>query len=194
MLEFNNVYDYENILKILSSIFSTGYFISQYFLTTEKFNDKLILDEYEFLKYWNKPNYKKFKKYEKEIIYFKLKCEPKWDLEFKNVTKIIYHVTNSENVESIMKNGLLPSSGKKKGYHPERVYFCKNKKDIEQMKYNLNLFSKSDLCLLEIDTTNLNVLGFDGKEHSVVFYKDENSNGIYTYDMIKPENIKYENL
>jgi hypothetical protein len=105
-----------------------------------------------------------------------------------------------KNIGNILKNGLNPSSGKKKGYHPERNYFCLNINDIENMKNSIhyqNMMNKHILSkikleydLLEISTTNLKSKGFDNKEYDIVFYNDENSNGVYTYDLIKPKYIK----
>lgn len=196
LIELNNVFDYENILSILSSIYSTGYFVSQYFLDSENVQNNMILDESEFLKYWKRPKYKKHTKYDKSIIHFTLKCEPKWDYSAKRLPEKLYHVTLHSNTEDILKIGLLPHSGKKKSFHPHRVYFCKEKREIENMYFkikNHNILKgiKEDKYdLLEISTLNLKSIGFNNIEYDIMFYKDENSEGIYTYDLIPSANIK----
>ena len=124
----NNYIDYkkinlDKIYAILTSIYSTGYFISQYFMTNDNFMENIVKSEDEFIK-----NIKN-----KNIISFKFKCEPKTDLEVKVPDKI-YHITLSKNTENILKNGLLPSSGKKKSYHPHRNYFCLDINYVNDMK------------------------------------------------------------
>jgi len=200
IIEFKNKYSYEQILSILSEIFSTGYFVSQYFISSKTIKNFLILLDNEFLKYWNPSRFKKTNKYNKNITSFKLVCEPKWDNSVK-VTNDIYHVTDSENTENILKYGLIPKSGKKKSYYPERIYFSLNIKDSDiilkslknfdklKKRYNINELSTYDL--LKINTDDLKSFNFDGKQYNVVFYKDTNSeNGIYSYDRITPENIE----
>ncbi len=186
----NDELDTDKIHSILTSIYSTGYFISQYYLSTNKLKDKMVKSENIFIKELKTKN----------IISFKFKCEPKWDKTIKNIPDTIYHITLKENTKNILKYGLNPSSGKKKGYHPERNYFCLDINDVEKMKMSIhfqNTINKHRLSnkkleydLLEIDTINLKYKSFDKKEYDIVFYKDENSDGIYTYDLINPKYIK----
>lgn len=194
IIKLINNYDYDKILYILSGIFSTGYFISQYFINTNNIEDYLLKSEEEFLKYWKKPKYKTTTKYNNEIISFKLKCEPKWDNSIK-VENNIYHITNSENTQDILKYGLLPISGKKRSYHPERVYFSLNIEDNDIILKNLKREDKlkgwtNNYDLLEIEIKNLKSTDFNGNTYDVIFYQDPNSNGVYTYDKITPSNIK----
>jgi hypothetical protein len=190
IIKLKNNYDDKKIRIILDTIFSTGYFISQYIVSTENIKNNVLKSESDFLNTLKK----------KKIINFIFKCEPKWDYQIKKLPKKIYHVTLHKYTNDILNNGLLPSSGKKKGYHPERNYFCKNYKDVSTMLLSL---MKTDFLnkkindkeerlydILEINTNNLKSIGFDGVEYNIVFYKDENSSGIYTYDLIKPSNIK----
>ena len=193
IIELKNTYTYNEILSILSVIFSTGYFVAQYFLSSETIKNKLIYDESEFLKYWNIPNYKNSNKFNKKIVKFKLKCEPKWDNTAK-IDNYLYHTTNSKNTENILKFGLLPKSGKKKAYHPERVYLSK---DINDTNIILKILQRDDkrdgennsYDLLKIDIKNLNFKNLNGDIIEVAFYDDPNSNGVYTYDKISPTNI-----
>jgi len=188
--EFNK----EKIYSILTTIYSTGYIINQYYLSTNNMIDKMVKSENDFIKQLKTKN----------IISFRLKCEPKWDKIIKNIPDKIYHITLKENIKNILKYGLNPSSGKKKGYHPERNYFFLCVSDVEKMKnsihfqnkINIHRLSKKKLEyeLLEIDTTNLKSNGFNKKEYDIVFYNDENSDGIYTFELIKPKYIKIINV
>ena len=140
MIYLNNVYS-ENILKvIIDTIVATGYFISQYKVSSANIDGRILKSENEFFK-----NLKK-------ITNFTFICEPKWDLSVKNIPKKIYHITLTKYTDNILKNGLLPSSEKKKGFHPERNYFCKNYKDVSVMLlsfikndiFNRNYYDKED--------------------------------------------------
>lgn len=193
ILELKNKYDYNQILYILSSVFATGYFVSQYFIDSNNITNFLIKDEKEFLKYWKKPKYKNPNKYNKNITSFKLKCEPKWDNSLK-IKSDIYHLTNSNNTDTILKYGLLPISGKKKSYHPERIHFSLNEEDSDKILVNLKREDRlrglnNNYDLLKINISNLKSKDFLNNSYDVVFYKDSNSDGIYTYDRILPENI-----
>ena len=193
IIELKNTYSYDNILSILSVIFSTGYFVSQYFLTSEQVINKVIYDENEFLKYWNPPKYKNQTKFNKNIIRFTLKCEAKWDNDVK-INQELYHTTNSENTKNILKCGLLPKSGKKKSYHPERIYFSK---DINDVNVVLKILQRNDkrngvvnsYDILKINTDNLTFKNLNNDIINVAFYDDPNSSGVYTYDKINPNNI-----
>lgn len=181
------------LLGILASIYSTGYYVSQYI-----FDNITLKSEESFLK--------KMKNLNGELVKFELLCEAKCDDSIKDIPDKIYHITLHENTENILKNGLIPYSGKKRGYHPERVYVCLNLSDVNSLLKNITIMmnvnkeyyppkhnKKNETFiydLLEIDTTNLTSVGFDGKEYDVVFYNDENSAGVYTYDLIKPTHIK----
>lgn len=185
----NKYEDLEKIYAILSTIYSTGYFISQYFVSTNLMKNYLLKSEEDFIK-----NIKR-----KNILDFTFRCEPKNDITV-SVPDKIYHITPISNTQNILKHGLLPSSGKKKGFHPHRNYFCTSINDVEDMKKSINLqsliishkISKTPLLfdLLEIDTTNLKSTGFDGEEYNIKFFKDENSKGIWTWDLIPPDKIK----
>jgi len=194
IIELDNHYNYDQIVKILTGIYLTGYSIARYYISTQTMKNNLISDEDEFLKYWKKPNYKKFKKYDKDVLNIKLLCEPKWDDSIKP-PKIIYHITDSSKTNEILKNGLLPKSGKKRGFHPHRVYFYIDFNNIKNMSNSLKFTNNPNKVnnqhdILEIDTNNLKSKDMNGLEYDVIFYKDPNSNGIYTYDRISPDNIK----
>ena len=185
----NKYQDLDKIYAILSTIYSTGYFISQYFVSTDLMKNYLLKSEEDFIK-----NIK-----DKKIAEFTFKCESKHDKSI-NVPDKIYHITPTINTQTILKYGLLPSSGKKKGFHPHRNYFCLSISDVDGMNNSINLqsqiirykISKDPLQfdLLEIDTTNLKSVGFNGEEYNIQFWKDENSNGIWTFDLIPPHKIK----
>ena len=194
ILELKNHYNLNEIYAILTSIYSTGYYISQYYLSKNNIKNYLIKSEENFIKEIKN----------KDILKIKFVCEPKEDLTVEDLPEKIYHITLKEYSNDILKNGLLPSSGKKKGFHPHRNFFIKSLKDIDNMKNSIhyqNVITKHKLDnkelkyeILEIDTKNLKSKGFNGNEYNIVFYNDENSNGIYTHDSIPNNHIKIYSL
>jgi len=186
----NKNYKVDDLKKIISSILSTGYFVSQYFLSTNKIENYLIIDDNMFFKEFSN----------KDIIKFELICEPKFLDNIVNLENKIYHISNEIYKNDILYNGLCPKCSKrKKSYHPERIYFCTNKKDIQQMLNSIkfidmmNTKNVKDYIVFEIDTKNLKTNNFSGDVVDVVFYKDPNSDGVYTYENISPKNIKVYN-
>lgn len=198
IIELKNIYSVLDIKKILISIYSCGYYIAQYFVSKKLQKNKLIIDENRFFEEIN----------DGKILIFKLICEPVNDNAI-DVPNKIYHITNKLNEEKIMREGLNPSSGLKKSYHPHRNYFISEKKEINQMIKNFqysDLFSDKhknkkhnfhekeiEYVVFEINTINLMSNGFNKKEYKICFYDDENSMGIYTYDLIPKEKIKLIN-
>jgi hypothetical protein len=184
ILLFKNVdYNKKEIMAILSSIYSTGYFISQYYLSKKEIKNKLIKSEDEFIENINN-----------EIIDFKMICEPKHNKVFSNIPKHIYHITDSKNSKTILKNGLLPSSKKKKSDFPHRNHFLLNinyRDIVNNFKFLDKINNKKkNYDLLEINVSNLKSKNFKGEIYDIVFYEDPNSKGIYSYDLIRPNNIK----
>lgn len=105
--------------------------------------------------------------------------------------KFLYHITPQYNVDSILKNGLLPRHDNDIYYYPDRVYmFATDDMDkIKKWGYRL-YFANGDerndgnYTILQVDT---NVL----KNDKVKLYYDPNlPDGVYTTDKISPNAIK----
>jgi len=193
IIELKNNYNINDIYSILTSIYSTGYFISQYYCDKNNIKNYLIKSEDGFIKEFNNGG----------ILKIKFICEPKTDNTVKELPDKIYHITSKEYTDFILKNGILPKSGKKKGFHPHRIFFILSLDDVNDMKNSIHFQNmiikhkmdnkKLEYDVLEIDTKNLKSKGFNGDVYDIVFYDDDNSNGIYTNDLIPKEKIKKVN-
>ena len=97
----------------------------------------------------------------------------------------LYHITNYDNIESILKNGIIPSSGCKLSYHPKRVYLC----NFKQCKILTEIFINNDYGseILKINLKGLNIKLFHDNEIKW--------GGYYTIEKIPANRIKvlYDN-
>lgn len=125
------------------------------------------------------------------------------------VPNFLYHLTPTNKIPKILKNGLTPHAGNKKSDHIERIYFLQHKPNRIQCKLfshelwqagvEKELFLKSKTyddvkqmtrdikySLLEIDVTKCN--------SNIKFYGDPNADGaVWTFDNIPPQAIKITN-
>ena len=108
----------------------------------------------------------------------------------KEVNKKLYYWTPSYNVDSILKNGLIPSHKNTQFNFPPRIYLITSKttsQNLYQIGFmlalnNSNENNKGDYCLFSVDITNL--------DDSVRLYYDPNSSiGVYTNEPILPEHL-----
>lgn len=105
--------DIINLNNIIKDANNLGWFPS--FMETEDYTGK-----------WNE---KYFKKGE-----IKLRFEAKFDEEIvEKIPEILYHITPTQNVDKILKIGLVPKSRSKASFHPERVYLGNSIKGIEKL-------------------------------------------------------------
>lgn len=118
------------------------------------------------------------------VWWFEPKPETKGSIPKNKVPSTLYHVTSSEFVESIMKNGLIPRSRSVKDtsrkYEP-RVYLATNPKDAMAA-----VRTADDSVLLAIDVSNLKSRFFLDQEFG--FRKDKTPVAVYTLDPI-PANL-----
>lgn len=112
--------------------------------------------------YYNLPRPKKFEHDEffKELGEFNanltLKIERKYDQEYKK-QNIFYHATRLKLDDKIKKQGLVPKSNSKIGYHPERIYLAKSLSaalDILGMLYDYNP-SDPYWVIYRVDVSNI---------------------------------------
>lgn len=183
----NMGYTRDRVEHILTSVYATGFYIAQFFLSTPHITDRLFVNDEEFLS--------KFESIPEKIMRFRLVCVPKWD----NATVVpeppIYHVTRTDCLEQVLREGLCPKcSKKKKEFHPPCVYLCltmdSTKRMIRQMS-TLDFVNGRKPCLgyaiLEVDLSKTQTSNFRGEEDGVILYKDRHSEGIFTYDNIPPK-------
>ena len=129
------------------------------------------------------------------IEFVSLQFEPSCKLQnnetenIKGAYEFLYHWTPTINVDSILKNGLIPCHGNNFFNYPNRIYLIKgdsNKNEIKFLGWSISCSSnEKDYTLLKIDIKNIG--------NDVNFYLDPNSQvGIYTEDVIPAECIKIE--
>ena len=94
----------------------------------------------------------------------------------------LYHVTKSENVADIMKNGLVPSIGKyatEMGETQKAVWLFPRLEDAQEMiPVWLEPFYGSDLCILKINLPDDFPVEYTGSDYEV-----------YVTETIRPEYI-----
>jgi len=161
-----------NISKILVLVNNLGYFVASYIFDFNPFS---------FYKSKYSPNKFRddfFSRTPREIVFT---IEKKYDDVDEDIPNKIYHITNKSFINKIQNKGLIPVSGSKQSYHPERIYFTKSIDDMKKFSNMVSKFiPKEDQLILTIDTTDLNT----------TFYKDPNLLGaVYTYKNINPKNI-----
>jgi hypothetical protein len=95
----------------------------------------------------------------------------------------LYHLTYSNNWDSIKKLGLYPKSKNRISVHPERIYLFDDLDNYPILLRNLKLSDNNqhEYILLEIDS----------KDDSLILHTDPNYRlGYFTYDNIPPNKIK----
>jgi hypothetical protein len=150
---------------IIKDANTLGWFPS--FIETEEYTGK-----------WNEKYFK-----EGEI---QIRFEAKYDEQIvENIPPILYHISPTQNIEKILKIGLVPKSRSKAAYHPDRVYLSKDLKNIEDL--GEMFYQKTgirDWTILKIKTDMIPGDYFK-------LYKDPNfSQGYYTLNNIPPQAIE----
>lgn len=132
--------------------------------------------------------------YYKDKDFFVYSFEKNRQEDMIKTSKYVYHLTPTNKLDKILKNGLTPHSGNKLGEHPERIYcFLDRNLDVNYTFFADELYSSTNnnkkrdvpYTLLEIDTE---------KCGNIKFYGDPNLvRAIWTFDNIPPEAIKVIN-
>jgi len=132
----------------------------------------------EYTGKWDKTYFK-----EGEI---KLRFEAKFDEEIiEKIPKILYHITPTQNVDKILKIGLVPKSRSKASYHPDRVYLSKGLEDIENL--GEMFYQKTGIKNWTILKINTDLVPGD----YLRLYTDPNyTSGFYTLNNIPPQAIE----
>lgn len=116
----------------------------------------------------------------------KLRFEAKFDEEIvEKIPPVLYHITPTQNVNKILKIGLVPKSRSKASYHPDRVYLSNYLEDIEdlgEMFYQKT--GEKNWTILKINTDLI-----PGEYFKL--YTDPNYEpGYYTLNNIPPQAIE----
>ena len=159
----------DKLSEIFNVVSLCGYFPS----TIDYYNsDDMIINSIKY-----NENFKLIKNNDVEFI--QIIIESKFNKIIKNPKKL-YHITKLNNIKRIEKYGLVPKSENKKAYHKERIYFGINVADVINLIYQFD--DKTEYILLEIDTTNLDIILYDDPDFT--------KNGCYTHDNIPYSNNK----
>lgn len=123
---------------------------------------------------------------QEDKLYFEKKYDETaicYQLIAVGVTKL-YHITNSKNIPSIQKKGLLPKEATNpNGYmNGERVYLFLNKEDEFEIKM---IYGNEKLTTITIDLRKINP--------QTRFYFDPRlPNCLYTHEPISPNALEYD--
>jgi len=178
---FNNINE-SNIEMINNYIYNLGYFPSTYIV---------IL---------NNGMTNRFK-YLKDIVFknissIEINYEAKYsDGLYKNdiiCPNKLYHLTYSDNWDSIIKKGIYPKSKKRLSVHPDRIYLFDNISDYKSLLNNLKLSDSINSI-----KKNYDLLEVDSSDDKFILHTDPNYRmGYFTYDSISPKLITkiYSNI
>jgi len=165
--EMNNNF-FDDLLKLLNL---SGYYISNYFIDRNDENDieeKGVPSKAElFSKYYS----------------IKITLNKRFDTKGNGIPIKMYHVTETQYIDSIEKNGIKPISKNKIEQHPDRIYLFDNLISANFYKSNLEeRFNQYNYLILEIDTKLINniILHKDPK------FGDTDFGAFYTYSSISP--------
>ena len=123
----------------------------------------------------------------------KIVLEPKYSVNVTDMIyksgKMLYHVTPAKNFRHISGKGLIPRSYNKRSDYPDRIYF--RMRPDENFVYD-NMARELDphineWALLEIDLSQV-------PDRRYSFYRDPDSEGVYTYDNINPRCITLKRI
>lgn len=136
-----------------------------------------------------------FVKFKESFNIIEILFEPRFDVEFVNIPKYLYHFTKKINWYKISKKGLNPRTQSKTSTHPERVYLSFDINSAERFgRKVVNRIQlppeKSDHkedysmgIIIRIDTNYCK---------DVVFYEDPNykNNAVYCLNSIHPMSLE----
>lgn len=128
--------------------------------------------------------------------YIFLIFEPKYDLLYDGHITTFYHVSPTRFREKILAKGLIPKSGSKQSYHPERVYLAFSTKNIEallqdpQMTANYVAFNKPQEDTWDMYSVDTNDLEYLRLYHDPNFAMGKKSLGVYALSGIPPNKLK----
>lgn len=128
--------------------------------------------------------------YDSDDVVFYLLFEPKFGQELSpnEIPNIVYHITDQNNLNGILAQGLKPTHRDKITFHPDRIYLLTSENNVSELIDNPS-FNIENPVLLTLDISSI--------KQSQKFYVDPNlsDNGVYTINNIPPTLIKnYKNI
>jgi len=172
---FNNI-NVKNIEMINHYIYNLGYFPSSYtvILTNGMINRFKYLKDIKFQNIQSiEINYEA--KYSDGLYKNDIICPDK-----------LYHLTYSDNWNSITKKGIYPKSKKRLSVHPDRIYLFENISDYKTLLNNLKLSDNINSINKKYD-----LLEIDSSGDKFILHTDPNYRmGYFTYDNISPKLVK----
>ncbi len=153
--------------SLIHLIDSMGYFIA----TAGNREDKI-----------DKSQIKKFMSSSDKIS---ISIEPKYDLSTYDQFdgEYLYHTTNKNNLNKILKHGLVPKSKNTRSFYPERIYLSPDSESNKSIQNQLSSDKPGDYITLKIK-----------KFPELKLYKDVRfKSGFYTYNNIPPKYIEVLN-
>lgn len=147
---------------------TTGYFIATATVPNEDHEKGRISDKskiYDICKNHNK---------------VMMSIEPNYDKQVDFKGKYLYHTTNKENLDKILKVGLIPKTKNTRSFYPDRIYLSPDVKYMDSIKDQLSGDKGGEYVKMRIRN-------FPGLK----LYKDVRfKGGFYTYDNIHPKYIQ----
>ena len=112
-----------------------------------------------------------------------LQYEAKFNIEINKLPKILYHLTVFDNLNKILKIGLIPKSSEYIFNYKDRIYFSENIDSLINLaKQKAKTKNIKEFAVLQIETSSLQI--------GIRFFHDPNfQDGMYTLENIAPLNI-----
>ena len=110
--------------------------------------------------------------------------QPNYTVYVNNVPSVLYHVSSSNKIGSILNRGLLPRGGKTwhSLIYPDRVYLLTSRNSVEDV---VDLMGLEDYAVFRIDLDKIN--------RNIKFYQDDYyKEAVWTYSHIPASAITYE--
>lgn len=110
-----------------------------------------------------------------------------WSGEIYDYPRNVFHVTPSENVDSIMNHGLIPKQEQKISEHESGIFFVNSVIDAWNIAYQLNQFfgrRKKDMTILKVKIPESHKMFRDSQA--------QRENAVFVIEAIPPKNISIE--
>lgn len=118
--------------------------------------------------------------------------EPYWTIDATDIlmhTSTLYHITLTENVETIRREGFVPKAMNKKFRYPPRTHFFTGECTLRFVKHAAKEIS--DGAHRTLEEYSIILLDTDLIPENIKFYFDPDYEcAIYTYETIPPKSIK----
>lgn len=128
----------------------------------------------------------------RDRMWVQMVFEPYWTIDATDIlmrTSTLYHITPTENVENIKKEGFVPKATNKKFRYPPRIHFFSGESPLRFVKHAAREIS--DGAHRNPSEYSIILLNTDLIPENIKFYFDPDYEcAIYTYEKISPGCIK----